>query len=219
MIEATSSDLTPRERWDLDVHDRSEEVEVDDDNDNDYNPEVESLIDVDLEDDLDTTVTVDAVTATASAIAADLSDLNDMSDLDALLEVSMQESAASRRVKALRQKIAVHKATPDDLKALAEAEFIASWHPVANALVFNRYQCPECGARLTVFDCLMEEQENKWNKTSHRWLRREVQSPALPTKTIIREHNLNACGDCFAEQERGTFEVKLSEPALVWSGE
>lgn len=225
------TELTPRERWDLDCHDRTElvdgdEVEALPEMTEDETEELEEELDEDaadddidaLLDDLDTTVTVDAIT-TAPTEVTPLADNFD--DLDALVAESVRTADAHRRVKSLRSKIAAHKATPDDLKALAEAEFIASWMPVANALVFNQYQCPCCGARLKLFDCLMEEQQNKWNPSSRRWLRREVKHPALPVKVVLREHNTNPCAECFAEQERGNFdfEVALCAPALTWSAE
>lgn len=213
------TELTPRERWDLDCHDRTEEEDIEEvELEDDDADTAEEDSGEEPDDDLDATVTVDAITTEASAIAVDPDNFDDLNDL---LTESVRTADAHRRVKSLRSKIAAHKATPDDLKALAEAEFIASWTPVANALVFNQYQCPCCGARLKLFDCLMEEQQNKWNPSSRRWLRREVKHPALPVKVVLREHNTNPCAECFAEQERGNFdfEVALCAPTLTWSAE
>lgn len=157
------------------------------------------LLGADLDDDLDETVTVDAVTATPNA--TDFADPLD--DLDALLEESMgtvkQEAAARAARERLKRGGQSAAERLEDAARIREWEDRNEWRTVANAAVFVQYECA-CGSLHSVFGGLFAEQDHRHLRQAKRWAAIAQAKADLPNHTFIRAVATPVCYDCAGEK-------------------
>lgn len=127
--------------------------------------------------------------------------LDELSDLDALLEESMQSERAKAEAKAARERLKRSglSATEriEDEARIAAWEAANEWENVANVGQFRRFNCA-CGQHYTVFEQLMVRQRHRHLRDSSRWQQQSAGSLTLPNETVLRHTAIASCEACIA---------------------
>jgi hypothetical protein len=153
--------------------------------------------------DLNEEVAVEALIATLKS--TDKSDPDDLSELDTLLEESMEQRRFAQEAHKARERVRRGNQSPEereaDLQRIRDWADKHEWEAIATAGVFNRFNCA-CGNSNTVFDCLMIEERHKTDKFAKRWINLEVErrtTPRVgepPKVTVVREKQVSSCDKC-----------------------
>jgi hypothetical protein len=123
--------------------------------------------------------------------------------LDALLQESLREVAATQKAKAAKKALKTGLATAEEAAMLqqlvANWEIGRLWLPRATVVMFDVQRCTTCGAKHSHFIGRFQRQEHR-TSTAMRWVRAsEAPMQAdLPEEVKENEHLTDICASCYS---------------------
>lgn len=138
------------------------------------------------------------LTTKPSATEPDLSEVDDLPDLDDLLTESTEQSKLERAVKDAkeRRKRGGGQLSSEDLARLAEWESKHEWRDSGNTALFEKTHCSGCGRNQTVFSRLMRRQEHRHLRATERWIATATVDPKLPNEVATQKFVVGMCTNC-----------------------
>lgn len=119
--------------------------------------------------------------------------------LEALLAESMAGAKEAAAAKAARERLKrggqSAKDKAEDEERIRRWELANEWRTVANVALFERHRCA-CGRQQTIFRQLMERQENRHLRGSHRWQKVKATRPDLPCEIAVQKWETPFCTHC-----------------------